>query len=531
MKKFLFAASLLITLTLILTLTSCGNNQAEIAIPVGFYDMGLIIELSDTNPVIARTTGYTTTTQLSNRVYFFRDGDETASEFVNTTEAIIRQLSNYMDIPYARLRIHSSPYDYTFTNIEVSLNFESGDTFGWLTNQLSRGRLPLWLSTGLEAYAKSQLGIFTPTNQNFATDTHFSDLAFMPSMWRTNERANAIDMAYHFTSHLAEFGLLAELVALYQDDENRQANYKAAQHFYNHFGWSMNTPVAIMAVNLPNGTIAATSGEDTITFSFDDFNSAIPMTAIINYVEYTRNAIDFTVGFMAQFVEFEVMPLQVKVYYDGRALFDFFGGGAGDSFIIVTGAESMMTIAHEVVHVVARWIYAQHGVRPIQPLEEGFASYIMAVFNKSENFDHQLFYIDHYSDRGDLRTSWTIFYDHDYHFMAQYRLINMDYYNMGHFVHQSRYTAVGSPYHIPAINTYEPATSFVIYLINTYGIDNFMEALWNIENFHYIYGKDIHGMIEGWREFLSDFVAGHRHSLQWENRAGRLWLHTWSPWQ
>ncbi|MCL2855840.1 MAG: hypothetical protein FWE21_09525 [Defluviitaleaceae bacterium] len=151
------------------------------------------------------------------------------------------QLKAYMNIPYTRLRIHSSPYDYIFTHTEVSLNFENGDTFGWLTHQLSRGRLPMWLSVGLEAHVKGQLGIFVPTNHNFAKGTHFSDLSFMPGTWRTAERAAAIDMAYNFISNLAKMGLLAELVALYQDGETQQANYKAENHFYNHFGWHINT--------------------------------------------------------------------------------------------------------------------------------------------------------------------------------------------------------------------------------------------------------------------------------------------------
>ncbi|MCL2855839.1 MAG: hypothetical protein FWE21_09520 [Defluviitaleaceae bacterium] len=71
MRKFLFT---LITLTAILTFAACTNN--ETLIPIGFYDIGINIKLSDTNPVIARTTGYVATAQVGSRAYFFREGDQ-----------------------------------------------------------------------------------------------------------------------------------------------------------------------------------------------------------------------------------------------------------------------------------------------------------------------------------------------------------------------------------------------------------------------------------------------------------------------
>ncbi|MCL2854528.1 MAG: hypothetical protein FWE21_02795 [Defluviitaleaceae bacterium] len=335
MKRFLLST---LAFFMLLFFVACSNNESEADDYNDNHEneakaiMVVDIEFNNANPIMARITNYAVTAQIGNRAYFFHDADEAATEFVNIAEAIILQLENYIAIPYFRLQIYNTPNpkNYRFSHVEISVNFDNNDTFGWLANQLSRNHLPMWLSVGLEAYVKTNLGIFAPTDSSFLSGTHFSDLSFAPNMQRTTERNIAINMAYDFTSHLSESDILLDLVALYQTGHTYQANEKASRHFYNHFGWHMHTAM----INMVNSTIAITSGVDVITFFFNCLSDIPHINDIANYIEYIRNAIDFTVDFMAQFTDFEAGDIRVDIYYDEEATIAF----AFNDWITIRGA-------------------------------------------------------------------------------------------------------------------------------------------------------------------------------------------------
>ncbi|MCL2854529.1 MAG: hypothetical protein FWE21_02800 [Defluviitaleaceae bacterium] len=152
--------------------------------------------------------------------------------------------------------------------------------------------------------------------------------------------------------------------------------------------------------------------------------------------------------------------------------------------------------------------------------------YVDSIFILSEEFDHQLAHLSHLENEfgeNALRNMVSKEIDFAWHFISHYRLTRMDYYYTGDFGHRIPYSEVGSPYHIPAINRHETAASFVIYLIHTHGIDSFVHVLWDTHNFYHTYGRDIHGMVEEWREFLHYFVENHEYYYEWESISQSFW--------
>ena len=63
-----------------------------------------------------------------------------------------------------------------------------------------------------------------------------------------------------------------------------------------------------------------------------------------------------------------------------------------------------------------------------------------------------------------------------------------------------------SPSFAPEISSYRTSASFVLYLLETYGGQAYLQVHHNLDNFENIYGITIHEMIIRWQDFLDDFV-------------------------
>lgn len=255
-------------------------------------------------------------------------------------------------------------------------------------------------------------------------------------------------------------------------------------------------------------------------FLFGDLQDGISMEDARAYIAYIYDATNFTIDFIAQFREFESRNITFQIWYgEGNLVFGGGGGLMAIDRVVLFNLLSVMVAGHEVVHAVMHQIGEP---RPIRPLEEGFADFINDTFNKSEDFDHSLPYHDEIYGEGFIRHAYSFYYDYLWHFAAHYRLTNHDYRAI-HVGFGTFYTSVSAPDHIAAINTYATATSFVIYLVETYGMDNFMKVLWDVDNFINVYGQDIHGMIEEWRRFLYNFVSSNEYAEEWEELAISYW--------
>ena len=474
-KKLLKMITILILLIVPL-LTACGgddgdNHEHEQTNPNE-------IEFSETNAFIRRTTAYTNMAQVGRRTYFFSEDDVVVNtQFINTVESIIDRLGDFIEIPYAQLRIRHTlePQDFHFSATEVSLNFNDIHTFGWLTHILSRGELPMWLSAGLEAYVKADLGLFAPMEYTGMSD----DLEFLPSGLGTDHHAKAISNAYHMVAEMSRNNLLGHKL-LYADEYLRNS------------------------LNLLNSTVVVVDDfGNSFHFFFDETANIISLSDIEYYVEYMQNAINFTVDFMSGFKEFQVTPLRTYVHYEIQA---WGGGYDGHGHIEIFGIRAISVMTHEVVHAII--ISMIGGERPLLSFEEGFAEYVRLSFNKSQHFYHQLPFGA--AEAGEyaailIREFYNSKYNYIDHFIAYYRLTNIDYAVIGAGFPPPRLCPSG----IDAINAYDTATSFVLWLIQNHGIDAFMSVLWDADNFVNVYYKDIYGMVDEWRDWLFGFVLDY----------------------
>jgi len=134
--------------------------------------------------------------------------------------------------------------------------------------------------------------------------------------------------------------------------------------------------------------------------------------------------------------------------------------------------------AHEISHIIE---YRLHG-NPFPPFSEGLA-----------------YLVNYYFDERSLDI-----YGHT-HEAAQKLLASGNYmrisdigwrYDRNHWLYKSE------------LSSRTTVTSFVKYMYETYGGENFFQVHWRIFRFEEVYGITIDEMILQWREFLEDYVAG-----------------------
>jgi len=483
------------------------NEVEEIIIPA------LDITFNETDSIIATTTGYTHTTQLGRRTYMFRCDDEVSNtNFVNTVEAIAQELEQFITISDVQFRINASsddPWSYTFTNNELSMNFDNSVTAGWFTHAMSRGDLPIWLSAGLEVYIRGNIGLYAPATNSPASVAGFGDIMFIPEKWATVEMNTAIDIAYLFVNHLSENNLLENLIETYMGGDIATGNQVAERYFYSYFGEEMDMALRLEYFQANTShVIIVTSDIGEHHFFFSHFDQNVPLSEIILLVTYMHDAAVFVIDFVYEFRSFEAAQLTFHLMYnrvDNR-----FAGGFDDRRDVISifnmqtrPWDILMTIPHEISHAVMHFMVGY----PLEdPFDEGFANFMSIAFNETDeaqSFPHlQMMIDDGFAPPVDNVREWANFLrSWSFHMGAYIRRIAEDY-TLENVGFGTRYTNVNDPNHITDINTYWTATSFVIYLIDTYGIDKYMQVHWDTDNFANVYGRDIHGMIEEWRLFL-----------------------------
>ena len=123
--------------------------------------------------------GFVSTVQLGTRTYNFKNDDEDENaKFVHITENLIHHISDIINIPTTRMTIFKATDDITEHRFGhgfyLTLNHDDINTYGVLTNALTNGQLPMWLSIGIELVARNATGIFEPKEiENSITIYHF----------------------------------------------------------------------------------------------------------------------------------------------------------------------------------------------------------------------------------------------------------------------------------------------------------------------------------------------------------------------
>jgi len=554
MNKILLIAMLMI---LAIAITACnhGGSDGDVAevvtdlyvesLPVEAPPKEIDYQIVFTRPDAYMTMfGYVATTQVDNVSFFFREDDhEFNAQFVNTTMELLSVIDTYITLPERMLSIRLTDGDITNYKFDtritrsITINCHSDkSTFGWLVHCLYIGRIPVWLAAGIEAVAKSDIGLFTPDYTDMVPPDGFGDYLFSPGFWNTELGERGVNTAYRFVRHLIETDELEALIGLFEinHDDWECANVQANQLFQSLFGRDMDNSIRLvfhaMRGRTAHGayTLFITSDMCNYYFIFDCFSDTEDNLMVL--VDALDMATLFTVDWYSKFKEFEFVPINVNAFVSGSPSLSNIGGVAFNNHVqlnrVAVNINMLITMVHEVSHIMNQMTE----MAPIIPLDEGLATALGLLFLSSEHAESipPSFLLQTPNSEVLLfgeadRSQDMLIYSRSRilieHYIAYYRLNYTDYVYGGGPYGSDSYGSIGflwrytDPYeegHIAEINTYSTAASFVLYLLATYGEEMYIQVHENADNFINVYGRTIHELIEEWRAFLIDLSYTER---------------------
>ena len=486
--KLLISATFIL---LIFTLAACGSDEQipeeideEINETISFDAEALSFTFVRPN-LHLRLESYAAETQIDNRRYLFTINDEYANtNFIYHAEELIHEIRNIITLSEE----HMSGDIHYFTD-------KGHNTLGRLLNTLSGNRLPLWFSAGIEAVARYNLGSFDLIPADFDTNDipeDFGDLSFLPLLWDTDEHRHAVNTSFNFVLFLIENELLDELVTLYlTGDVHAEEN---AQMFFQNFA---GKPMSDLGFVLEFRSI----GEGyyiknnlvwgNVVYIFDMFEQFVPVDTMQYQMNHIDRASEFVYNWYSQYFEFDFLPITHLIYSTEEVTSEF---GFGDpalglatflgNYISYAGNFShfLYIIPHEISHIVEFWI----GELAFAPFSEGLAHLMEDYFNGTDVFEYVV--------------SGTA------HQLAHYLFASGEYVNISD-INSSYVDTRSNIFYYPEISSRISATSFVQYLIETYGAEKYFQVHWRIQNFENVYGITIEEMFLRWREFLEEYVA------------------------
>ncbi len=238
MKK---AILMLLAASLILSMTACQKETTTPSVPgEQVQEISVTDEVADAYAQL----GFDRMAVTDHAVYYFRNDVETEEEqAIQRAELIFsKAMDDFHMKPDFKTAItvcyqdDSPRYDGRGTTSTLRITPDYSREVGRLTYFLSQGKLPAWLSIGLERHwlAEAGLGLAqeSPVDlSQWAKATNekalpsFSDVWFIPNLIGDELSHDKAAVAEQFVAYLDENGQLEELVAAYLDP----ANLKAAE--------------------------------------------------------------------------------------------------------------------------------------------------------------------------------------------------------------------------------------------------------------------------------------------------------------
>ena len=497
------------------------------------------ITFTEPNNFMRGVSGVVQATQMGTRQYFFFTDNEAANlPFVLQIEAIVRMLEQYMPTR-ARIEIFYTEDEslYGVNGHQVFINPMNPNTYGMMIYTLSLGRIPIWLSVGMEIAAGTGLeGDYTPGG--------LGDIYFAPFYWGTPGHTQAIATSYNFVRFLIDKDYLADIIDLYRNGNTSDADYMAAQIFYQFSGNKLNTFLNLsFSDTFYAYTITANTEMAHYTipfpsfyyqFQFDDVwlrdrdryiltafgADNINSSTLLDYIAYVDNAIKFVKNWYIQFLDFDFIPIRTEIAmrslaYAGAAAYANHGR-------MRLSVLSLTAAAHEASHVISRFV----GGTIFPPFDEGLADVLHVLHANYDKNNHgfeyriweelwanvtvQLLYQQWGNFSKDALRNYLLNNFNSTAFRHVDSYISLNYTNIDN--NPSFNFSPRHPHYIPELNTHDTASSFVHYLIETRGAEAYVQVHFDINLFEYVYGKTLHEMVDEWLAFLSC----HAEQFFWE---------------
>jgi len=518
---------------------SCENafpESEDATIKEDINPLPTISAIFEETALSAQQRGFKKTTSIGHRRYFFPNQDiESNYAFVVATEQIINEVKNIFPSTTElreinRIYLASNRDEYRFELrpilLYLSIRHDCLDNIGWLTHAKSEQRLPMWLSVGIEAVARSRIGLYSQSQIN-AFSENFGDLLFTPINWGATEHVNAVASSYSFVKFLDAYGYLPKIINYYMAHNQQSARALSSSAFYRFVG--KYGPTTHYLHFDAEGGYAFNTGTDMAFYSFvfDSIYEYIEFERIMNYVNFMDDGIRVAVGWYKEFYDFYFTPIEVNIFYNP-------GRGLGFAYypwrihLYNLRRFPPHSISHEASHLLTTLISNDYD-KIFTPFDEGLAFYLMAKHGIYDRFNHgfQLQY-RYYATMHHIDSMSGGFYGVEA--IVRELLSNSDFIGLDHFfaylvlgqyieglclvpwfwtrasrVMYGQYESIGD------ISTFQTAASFVAYLIEEYGAKAYMQVHFDVSSFEYVYGVSICEMIDSWKLFLSnftDYVAG-----------------------
>ena len=475
-----------------------GENEDSLSLAQIQKQAFSAMSVDDLLPIAADALERSLTAQQIRRRYFFqRDEYEHKEHFVIQTEALVYEVNNLMPVSDRPLGIFMADSRGQIDirrihQLEISHDeaFGFGLTAYWLTQefffpdyqQTTRGYLPFWLLSGIEAVARhnADIDFFSSVSDEIVFFEDFGDLRFFPQLWGSDEHKQAINIAYHFTAYLIDNGFFDILMLMYLGNESRHADILARELFYGFSRHTLDTGIFLRFG--ADGVYAVVLCQElSITnFIFHDLHRQTDMDlmrAQIRQGQMFDDSTRFVKGWFAGYVSWDYNRIIHNVFFDKNGVwvdgwrYAYTTGGFGTTHHY--GGIQWEIIVHETAHA----IEDQIAVRNFTPFAEGLAMYLQAEFLSRCPADR---------------------YHH--HALQQHPYIA----NIGAWDHfGSRYRRDDENF-IPYIASYTTSASFVTYLIETYGAEKYLRVHWDVGGFEYVYGVCLEIMVGRWRGFLQE---------------------------
>jgi len=436
--------------------------------------------------------------------YYEKEGEETdgsaatSTAIMENTESLIAAISNFLPSVSGLPEIHmtSDIQEYRIGQDSITISLDTINTFGWLAFALSAtetdNHLPIWLAAGIEALAASQIGIFTPYDaaaENLITG-RFGDLNFIPVAWEGNHQ-EAIDTAYHFARYLQDGEHLAALISLYADSYREAADYMAAELFYSFAGGTMESGTRL---DLLSGYAPGighygyrivhihSSGLIMTHALYQDFTEGFRAGVIREQFNSVNRIMQRVVNWFGEYIDVDhLLPHKVYLAYWGQG-----GGFYHDE----DGGATIVT-----------------GIRRVDPqFDPGTVPYWILYHFFTDYFNDKLagdipphplmaqglgIFIDQ-----ELRPTGTLRWAIPHSGVVRENILERDdfegivgYTDHDYLMDDGRIAIIYS--------------SFVRYLIETYGPERYLQIHWTFPyGFEEVYGMTIQEMSESWIEFI-----------------------------
>ena len=487
--------------------------------------------------------GFVSTARVYERQYFFTSDNEVANTaIVYDMERIIEEVIKLIVFEPIPLEVYiydeSAEFSWFDNGRSTFINPNDINYIGRLINRLSDMRLPIWLCVGVEAYARAHIGQDV-TGEETEADSEpialFGDMIFAPVTWGSAEQLRAINTAYDFVSYLIESGGLEELTRLYFVQETTRASEMAAHHFYEFAGMPMEANYSLhfegnssFRAQEPRNLaydyrVTAHTDFGIYHFLFMTQSDDLSAQAIRDYVSYFDDSVRYVLSIFSGFIEVDYRPIDTFIVYNGYGgMFSPIDASPSDVWIRMVNYSDVTpsVFVHETTHFISFWAQdSSWGERFRFEFEEGLAMAMMSYHDMFDRFEHGKSYLwaeenrqhvygsytdalyDILGDEASAEAAWE-------HFMMDFDSIGLAHVIAYHWLYfrdyESEAARMGND--IAEIGTHPTAGSFVLYLIESFGLECYMQVHLGQNGFEDVYGKTIHDMIAEWRAFLDDLV-------------------------